>query len=82
MASWHPLVWPRFQFNPVMIRAMPLLLGLFELLRIVPKGTRDTQACFPGIRGGHRSGHKTAQYGFRKEAAGVRAQSLLLNATP
>lgn len=43
MPSWHPLKWPRFQFNPVMFRLMPMILSVFELLRIVPKGTKNTQ---------------------------------------
>jgi sterol 24-C-methyltransferase len=42
-SSWHPLDWPRFQFNPVMYRLMPLILGFLELFWIVPKGTRNTQ---------------------------------------
>lgn len=41
--SWSPLEWPRFQFNPVMFRLMPLILGFFELIRLVPKGTKETQ---------------------------------------
>jgi len=41
--SWHPFEWPRFQFNPVMFRLMPLILGFFELIRLVPKGTKSTQ---------------------------------------
>merc|ERR1719436_942246 len=41
--SWSPLKWPRFQFNPVMFRAMPLILRLFELARLVPEGTMKTQ---------------------------------------
>lgn len=43
MPSWSPLAWPRFQFNPVMFRLMPLILAFFELIRLVPKGTKDTQ---------------------------------------
>lgn len=41
--SWNPLKWPRFQFNPVMFRVMPLLLHLFEWLGVVPDGTVKTQ---------------------------------------
>mmetsp|Transcript_60010 Transcript_60010/g.130156 ORF Transcript_60010/g.130156 Transcript_60010/m.130156 type:complete len:392 (-) Transcript_60010:120-1295(-) len=41
--SWNPLLWPRFQFNPVMFRLMPLLLSFFELIRLVPPGTKNTQ---------------------------------------
>jgi len=41
--SWNPLKWPRFQFNPVMFRAMPLILRLFELAGLVPEGTVKTQ---------------------------------------
>merc|ERR1712003_618633 len=41
--SWNPLKWPRFQFNPVMFRAMPLILRFFELIKLVPEGTEKTQ---------------------------------------
>ena len=41
--TWNPLVWPRFQFNPVMFNLMPLILGFFEIIRLVPKGTKSTQ---------------------------------------
>jgi len=41
--SWNPTKWPRFQFNPVMFRAMPLSLRFFELIRLVPEGTTKTQ---------------------------------------
>lgn len=41
--SWNPTKWPRFQFNPVMYRAMPYILRFFELLRLVPEGTVKTQ---------------------------------------
>jgi len=43
MPSWNPFSWPRFQFNPVMFRAMPLILRFFELIRLVPEGTMKTQ---------------------------------------
>jgi len=42
-ASWNPLKWPRFQFNPVMFRLMPVLLHLLEWLGAVPEGTVKTQ---------------------------------------
>ena len=41
--SWNPLEWPRFQFNPILFRLMPIILGFFELIRLVPAGTRKTQ---------------------------------------
>jgi len=41
--SWNPTKWPRFQFNPVMFHMMPLILGFFEAIRLVPKGTVQTQ---------------------------------------
>jgi len=41
--SWHPLKWPRFQFNPIMFRLMPVILSFFELIRLVPQGTKNTQ---------------------------------------
>jgi len=41
--SWNPLKWPRFQFNPIMFRAMPLILRFFELVKLVPEGTVKTQ---------------------------------------
>jgi len=41
--SWNPLKWPRFQFNPIMFRLMPLILRALELMRVVPEGTVKTQ---------------------------------------
>lgn len=41
--GWNPFVWPRFQFNPVMFRLMPLILSALEFIRIVPNGTAKTQ---------------------------------------
>jgi len=41
--SWHPLKWPRFQFNPIMFNLMPLILRAFELVKLVPEGTVKTQ---------------------------------------
>merc|ERR1712194_282727 len=41
--SWCPWKWPRFQFNPVMFYGMPMLLGAFEFIGLVPKGTVKTQ---------------------------------------
>eukprot|EP00928_Gymnodinium_smaydae_P047262 TRINITY_DN3152_c0_g1_i2.p1 TRINITY_DN3152_c0_g1~~TRINITY_DN3152_c0_g1_i2.p1 ORF type:complete len:389 (-),score=82.66 TRINITY_DN3152_c0_g1_i2:291-1457(-) len=41
--SWNPTLWPRFQFNPVMFRIMPLLLRCAELVGLVPAGTTKTQ---------------------------------------
>lgn len=41
--SWNPLSWPRFQFNPIMFRLMPILLQVAEFVGLVPKGTKDTQ---------------------------------------
>lgn len=41
--SWHPLKWPRFQFNPVMFALLPMILRVLELIGLVPKGTVDTQ---------------------------------------
>lgn len=41
--SWNPFSWPRFQFNPVMFRLMPLILQFFEAIRLVPAGTVKTQ---------------------------------------
>jgi len=43
MPSWNPTKWPRFQFNPVMYRLMPIILRFFEAVRLVPAGTVDTQ---------------------------------------
>jgi len=42
-ASWNPLVWPRFQFNPIMFRILPILLRAAEFARLVPQGTCKTQ---------------------------------------
>eukprot|EP00927_Polykrikos_kofoidii_P030592 TRINITY_DN2630_c0_g1_i6.p1 TRINITY_DN2630_c0_g1~~TRINITY_DN2630_c0_g1_i6.p1 ORF type:complete len:379 (-),score=49.12 TRINITY_DN2630_c0_g1_i6:46-1182(-) len=41
--GWNPFVWPRFQFNPIMSRIMPLIFRFLELIRVVPKGTLKTQ---------------------------------------
>mmetsp|Transcript_15107 Transcript_15107/g.33026 ORF Transcript_15107/g.33026 Transcript_15107/m.33026 type:complete len:393 (+) Transcript_15107:72-1250(+) len=41
--SWHPLKWPRFQFNPVMFKLMPIVLTLLETVGVVPAGTCKTQ---------------------------------------
>jgi len=41
--SWNPFVWPRFQFNPIMFRMMPIILSAFEWMRLVPSGTSKTQ---------------------------------------
>lgn len=41
--SWNPLKWPRFQFNPVMFALMPVILRFFEMLKLVPPGTANTQ---------------------------------------
>mmetsp|Transcript_41931 Transcript_41931/g.131055 ORF Transcript_41931/g.131055 Transcript_41931/m.131055 type:complete len:392 (+) Transcript_41931:104-1279(+) len=41
--SWNPLKWPRFQFNPVMFRLMPVILHFLEWLGAVPDGTVKTQ---------------------------------------
>jgi len=41
--SWNPTQWPRFQFNPIMFRLMPIILSACEMIRLVPKGTAKTQ---------------------------------------
>jgi len=41
--SWHPLKWPRFQFNPIMYALMPVILRALEIIGLVPRGTVDTQ---------------------------------------
>jgi len=41
--SWHPMKWPRFQFNPVMFALMPVILRFLEMIGLVPKGTVETQ---------------------------------------
>eukprot|EP00929_Paragymnodinium_shiwhaense_P116232 TRINITY_DN8558_c0_g1_i2.p1 TRINITY_DN8558_c0_g1~~TRINITY_DN8558_c0_g1_i2.p1 ORF type:complete len:414 (+),score=90.95 TRINITY_DN8558_c0_g1_i2:105-1244(+) len=41
--SWNPFVWPRFQFNPIMFALMPVILRCFEMLGLVPEGTKNTQ---------------------------------------
>jgi len=42
-ASWNPTKWPRFQFNPIMFRMLPLILTFCELIKLVPEGTTKTQ---------------------------------------
>jgi len=58
--SWHPLKWPRFQFNPVMYFLMPKILAFFELIRLVPSGTKHTQVMLQaggiGCAGGGATG--------------------------
>eukprot|EP00928_Gymnodinium_smaydae_P073606 TRINITY_DN5678_c2_g1_i1.p1 TRINITY_DN5678_c2_g1~~TRINITY_DN5678_c2_g1_i1.p1 ORF type:complete len:670 (+),score=144.23 TRINITY_DN5678_c2_g1_i1:56-2011(+) len=41
--SWNPLVWPGFQFNPVVFRLLPWVLRLGESLGVLPVGTVRTQ---------------------------------------
>lgn len=41
--SWNPLSWPRFQFNPVMFKLMPLILQALETIKALPAGTAETQ---------------------------------------
>jgi sterol 24-C-methyltransferase len=58
MPSWNPTKWPRFQFNPVMYRLMPVILRFFEKVRLVPAGTVDTQVMLQAggvgcAQGGH-----------------------------
>jgi len=60
MPSWNPTKWPRFQFNPVMYRLMPIILRFFEAVRLVPAGTVDTQVMLQAggvgcAQGGHTS---------------------------
>jgi len=58
-ATFNPLDWPRFQFNPVMVPLMPLVLGFFELIRLVPKGTKSTQVMLQAGGVGCASGGAT-----------------------
>lgn len=58
MPSWNPTLWPRFQFNPIMYRAMPIILRFFEMIKLVPAGTVDTQVMLQAggvgcAQGGH-----------------------------
>lgn len=58
MPSWNPLLWPRFQFNPIMYRMMPIILKFFELIKLVPAGTVSTQVMLQAggvgcAQGGH-----------------------------
>lgn len=41
--SWNPFQQPRFQFNPVMKKALPAVLGALEMIGLVPSGTGATQ---------------------------------------
>lgn len=58
--SWNPLKWPRFQFNPVMMHIMPLILRVLETFSIVPSGTCATQVMLQaggrGLAKGGQSG--------------------------
>jgi sterol 24-C-methyltransferase len=58
MPSWNPTKWPRFQFNPIMFRLMPVILRFFESAGAVPTGTVDTQVMLQAggvgcAQGGH-----------------------------
>ena len=61
-ASWHPLKWPRFQFNPVMFALMPLILKFFELVRLVPAGTAKTQVMLQAGGVGCATGGATGSF--------------------
>jgi len=58
--SWNPSSWPRFQFNAVMFRVMPLVLKSLELVKVLPEGTAKTQtmlqACGRGCAQGGQTG--------------------------
>jgi len=41
--SWNPFVWPRFQFNPILIKLTPIILTALEKIGVVPVGTSKTQ---------------------------------------
>lgn len=64
--GWNPFVWPRFQFNPVMLNIMPIIFRFFELIRLVPKGTLKTQMMLVhagrGLALGGQTGTFTAMY--------------------
>jgi sterol 24-C-methyltransferase len=60
--SWNPTKWPRFQFNPIMFHAMPKILGFFELIRLVPKGTVKTQVMLQAGGVGCAQGGQTGAF--------------------
>lgn len=66
VASWHPLKWPRFQFNPVMTFIMPWIFRFFEGIRLIPAGTLKTQQMLRnggiGCAAGGQTGIFTAMY--------------------
>jgi len=61
-ASWNPTKWPRFQFNPVMFKAMPLILRFFELVKLVPEGTVKTQVMLQAGGVGCAQGGETGAF--------------------
>ncbi|KAJ1463357.1 S-adenosyl-L-methionine-dependent methyltransferase [Pelagophyceae sp. CCMP2097] len=61
-ASWNPLSWPRFQFNPIMFWVMPKLLRFFEIIRLVPVGTKKTQVMLQAGGIGCANGGKTGSF--------------------
>mmetsp|Transcript_61863 Transcript_61863/g.162035 ORF Transcript_61863/g.162035 Transcript_61863/m.162035 type:complete len:392 (+) Transcript_61863:79-1254(+) len=60
--SWNPTKWPRFQFNAVMFKAMPLILRFFELVRLVPEGTVKTQVMLQAGGVGCAQGGETGAF--------------------
>jgi sterol 24-C-methyltransferase len=60
--SWNPTKWPRFQFNPVMFKAMPAILGGLESLGVVPAGTVKTQVMLQAGGIGCAQGGETGSF--------------------
>jgi len=61
-ASWNPLKWPRFQFNAIMFRAMPIILAALELIGLVPPGTKKTQVMLQAGGAGCAAGGITGAF--------------------
>jgi len=60
--SWNPTKWPRFQFNPIMFRMMPIILRFFELTKLVPEGTVKTQVMLQAGGVGCAQGGETGAF--------------------
>merc|ERR1711998_110881 len=60
--SWNPLAWPRFQFNPIMFRLMPIILQIVEFIGLVPKGNKETQVMLQAGGVGCEAGGSTGVF--------------------
>mmetsp|Transcript_72760 Transcript_72760/g.135957 ORF Transcript_72760/g.135957 Transcript_72760/m.135957 type:complete len:392 (+) Transcript_72760:77-1252(+) len=62
LASWNPLKWPCFQFNPVMNTLLPIVLRSLEMCRILPADASTTRAMLEVAALGCRAGGLTGSF--------------------